>query len=276
MKLINETRSYKQGEQMSKDLKVKESAELEITADMLEDLPSADASDYRIPNLCVVQPTSKLQANPGEIVDLNTKQVMSTASQSLNFVPLWFWKSWEIFHVDKQNNREYRGKELFSPANALWKWEEEVATGIIKRHLNTNVFMILEKDLESPMPQLYMFKFRGKSSNEGKKLLTFWTNAKNYKQIPYSYVFSITPSMVTDQKGKYFVATIANVMNADKYRQISGKALKVAHGWVGMIKTNLSAMTSANLTAEDPEIETDNAPMPTQPMAPDTTQNLSF
>jgi len=262
---------------MTKELKPKESAELEVTAEMLNDLPSADSTDYRIPNLVIVQPTSKLAANPGEVVDLNTKQVMGVGGKPLNFVPLWFWKSWEIFHEDKQNNREYKGKEIFGPSNALWKWEEEIPTGKIRRYLNTNVFMILEKDLESLMPQLYMFRFRGKSTNEGKKLLTFWTNAKNYKQIPYSYVFSITPTMVTDQKGKYFVSTLANVMDADKYRQISGKALKVAHGWVGMIKTNLGAMTSAQLTVEDPEVEDVNhAPIPTQQLAPDTTQNLSF
>lgn len=264
---------------MSKEIKKKETAELELSDAMLADLPSADASDYRIPNLCMVQPTSKLVANPGEIVDLNTKQVVCQAGKALNFVPLWFFKSWEIFHEDKQNNREYRGKELFSPKNALWKWEEPMADGgKIRRYLNTNVFMILEKDLVSPMPQLYMFRFRGKSTNEGKKLLTFWTNAKNYKMVPFSYVFSITPSMITDQKGKYFVANLANVMDGDKYRQISGEALKVAYGWVEMIRNNLSSMTTAQLTVEDPEIVEDlgSAPIPEKPTASGLQSTLSF
>lgn len=264
---------------MAKEIVNKAKAEIDLVSeyqDMCQDLPSADASDYRIPNLVIVQPTSKLAANAGEIVDLNTKQVVAQTGKPLNFVPLWFFKSWEIFHEDKQNNREYQGKEIFGPKNALWKWEEPMADGgKIRRYLNTNVFMILEKDLEAPMPQLYLFRFKGKSTNEGKKLLTFWTNAKNYKQIPFSYVFSVTPSLVTDQKGKYFVATLANVMDGDKYRTISGEALKVAAGWVKMIQTNLAAMTSAQLTVDDEDTEdvTPTGPIPT---GPESSNQLSF
>lgn len=250
---------------MSKQIQKKEETAIAEYAGMLDDLPTADASDYRIPNLVIVQPTSKLAANPGEVVDLNTKQVVGVSGKPLNFVPLWFFKTWEIFHEDKQNNREYQGKELFSPKNAMWRWEEETANGKIRRYLNTNVFMILEKDLDSPMPQLYMFRFRGKSTNEGKKLLTFWTNAKNYKQIPFSYVFSITPTMVTDQKGKYFVATLANAMEGDKYKTISGEALKIAAGWVEMIKANLGAMTSAQLAVDEEAEDVAAAPIPQAP-----------
>lgn len=244
---------------------------------VLDDLPSADASDYRIPNLVILQPTSKLAGNAGEVVDLNTKQVVSAGGKPLNFVPLWFFKTWEIFHEDKAGNREYQRKELVTAKNAMWKWEEQQGDIKIKRHLNTNLFLILEKDLDSAMPQLYMFKFRGKSSVEGKKLLTFWTNAKNYKQIPFSYVFAITPTLITDQKGKYYIASLGNVVDGDKYRQIEGKKLEVALGWVEMIKTNLAAMTSAQMAAEETEVEEaiDVGPVPTAP--PQKTESqLSF
>jgi hypothetical protein len=267
---------------MSTELVNKETGEImdanQAAMGMLDDLPSADASDYRIPNLCIVQPTSKLQNAAGEIVDLNTKHAVGAAGKALNFVPLWFFKTWEIYHVDKQNNREYIGKELFGPKNAMWKWEEEAKDFTIKRHLNTNVFMILEKDLDSPMPQLYMFKFRGKSSVEGKKLLTFWTNAKNYKQIPFSYVFSITPQLITDQKGKYYVASVANVMDGDKYRMIKGPQLAVATGWVDMIKTNLAAMTSAQLAVTDEDVEEtpDSGPIQAGPVVQDAQNQLTF
>lgn len=262
---------------MNKELVNKETGEImdvnAYAAGLLDELPSADATDYRIPNLVIVQPTSKLAANAGEVVDLNTKKVIAASGKSINFVPLWFYKTWEIFHVDKQNNREFQGKEIFTPRNAMWKWEEQQGDITIKRHLNTNVFMILEQDLLSPMPQLYMFRFRGKSTAEGKKLLTFWTNAKNYKQIPFSYVFTITPTMVTDQKGKYYVATLANAMEGDKYKTIGGDALKVAAGWVDMIKTNIAQLTSATM-AEDVEVdETPSAPIAKGP----TTENqLAF
>lgn len=245
---------------------------------MLDDLPSADPSDYRIPNLVIVQPTSKLAANAGEIVDLNTKHAVGQSGKPLHFIPLWFFKTWEIYHVDKANNREYIGKELFTPKNAMWKWEEQTKDYTIKRHLNTNVFMILEKDLDSPMPQLYMFKFRGKSSAEGKKLLTFWTNAKNYRQIPFSYVFSVQPTLVTDQKGKYYIATVANVMDGDKYRTIKDKQLAVATGWVDMIMTNLAAMTSQTLAADDAEADdaVDVGPVPAGPVVQDAQSQLTF
>lgn len=263
---------------MSKEVSKKEQQEVVVySQEFFDDLPSADASDYRIPNLVICQPTSKLTAAAGEVVDLNTKQVVCGAGKPLNFVPLWFFKTWEIFHEDKGGNREYQGKELVTPKNALWKWEEQAGDVTIRRTMNINVFMILEKDLGSSMPQLYMFKFRGKSSVEGKKLVTFWTNAKNYRQLPFSYVFSITPTLVTDQKGKYYVASLANVLDDGKYRQIGGSELKVAHGWVEMIKTNLANMTSAQLKVDDHEAEgaVDVGPVPMAP-AQEQSAQLSF
>jgi hypothetical protein len=65
-------------------------------------------------------------------------------------------------------------------------------------------------------------------------------------------------------------------MDEGKYRTISGDALKIAAGWVEMIKTNLAAMTSAQLTVEDPEVEADVTPAAPIPLAPDMQQSLSF
>lgn len=246
-------------------------------ADMLDDLPSADSSDYRIPNLCIVQPTSKLPNKAGEIVDLNAKRVMAPEGGSIRFVPIWFYKSWDIFLERPNGERKYLGKEVFGPSNALWKWEEPHAEGKRKNMLNTNVFLILEDDLTSSMPQLYMFRFRGKSANEGKDLMTFWTTAKNYKQLPFSFVFSIAPTLVTDQKGKYYVAKLTKVIENEKHKTISGDALKVAAGWVNMVHKNLSAMTSAQLAAEDEVDAVD--PITVQPLehqAPVPQNQLAF
>jgi hypothetical protein len=202
--------------------------------------------------------------------------VIGVANKPFDFVPVWFYKSWESYLITPQNERIYKGKEPFSPKNAARKWEEPVEGGILKHILNLNVFMILEKDLSSPMPQLYLFRFRGKSTNEGKKLITFWTNAKNYGQEPYSYVFSITPTLVTDQKGKYYIANLSNAMTDGKYRQISGEPLNTVKGWIEMIKRNIDAMTNAQLAVEveDDEI---SAPIPVAPTAASVTQGeLSY
>ncbi len=255
---------------MSKDktLKVQDGKEIVnggpfVPEGYFDELPSADASDYRFPHLVVVQPTSKLEATAGEIVDLNTKQVLGSDKAPLNFVPLWFFKTWEIYH-EKGDDREFIAKEVFTPKNAMWKWEEKVNEGTkdeyrIRRYLNINVFMVLEKDLSSPMPQIVVYKFKGTSANEGKKLLTFWTNARNYKQLPFKYVWSLTPKVTMGDQGKYYVMQAAAVMAGDQHKQIEGDALNTAFGLVELIKKNAEAMTSAQLAVDDAAAEGSSA-----------------
>lgn len=233
---------------MKKELVKKETNEVvavDFDMSLLGDLPSAEASDYKIPALLLVQPTSKVAGNAGEIIDGGSGQVLTTVNKKLEFVPLWFWKTWKRTLITPKNERKNLPSEQVTASNMHYRQEREVVVegGIEKREECTNVFMMLPKDLGSPMPTLYVFRFKGMAQPEAKKLLTFWTNAKNYKQIPFSYVFSMTPSLITNEKGKFYIPTISNEVEGDAYKKISGPALQIVADWVSIIAKNVTAMT---------------------------------
>lgn len=226
----------------------------------LDMLPEVDAQDFKIPSIQIVQPTSKLPGNQGDLIDSNTKQKLCGAGEKLSLVPLWFFKTYQVFIHDAKGGRKWIRTETAGPANAHYRTERELPMPNGEKEVRqeiTNIFCLLEKDLSSDMPQIYVFRFKGKSSPEAKKLLTFWTMTKGAKKIPYSFLFEVTPELVTDDKGKYVVAKVSNKIIDKNYAQISGDQLRVAHDAVKMIVANQQAMTAKTVatTDEDESIE---------------------
>lgn len=232
-----------------KDLVVKESnlpsTEVDFDLSLLAELPTAEASDYKIPALVLIQPTSKVAGNAGEIIDGGSGMVLTTANKKLEFVPLWHWKTWKKTFVSDKGDRKSLGSVQATAVNAHFRQEREVPVdgGIERREECTNVFLMLTKDLASPMPMLYVMRFKGMAQPEAKKILTFSTNAINFKQLPFAYVYSATPHLITNDKGKYYVPTIQNETDGDKFKQISGQDLQIVADWVKIIAKNKNAMT---------------------------------
>lgn len=252
-----------------KDLVVKESnlpsVEVDFDLSLLAELPTAEASDYKIPALVLVQPTSKVAGNAGEIIDGGSGMVLTSANKKLEFVPLWHWKTWKKTFISEKGDRKSLGSVPATAANAHFRQEREVPVegGIERREECTNVFMMLTKDLSSAMPMLYVMRFKGMAQPEAKKLLTFSTNAINFKQLPFSYVYSITPHLITNDKGKFYVPTIQNEVDGGNFKQITGADLQIVADWVKVIAKNKNAMTGqveAKLDeAEDSSYQSDGS-----------------
>lgn len=231
-----------------KNLSIKDTNEIvavDFDMDLLGELPKADANDYKIPALVLIQPTSKVQGNAGEIIDGGSGMVLTSVNKKMEFVPLWSWKTWKKTFVSDKGDRKSLPAEQFSSSNAHYRAEREVPVegGIERREECTNIFLMLTKDLGGTMPMLYVMRFKGMAQPEAKKLLTFSTNAINFKQLPFSYVYSITPHLVTNDKGKFYVPVVQNEIDGSNFKQISGKDLQIVADWVKVIIRNKNAMT---------------------------------
>lgn len=246
-------------ENSNKQVVIKEAAEIvavDFDMDLLGELPKADANDYKIPALVLIQPTSKVAGNAGEIVDGGSGMVLTTVNKKLEFIPLWSWKTWKKTFVSDKGDRKSLGSEQFSPQNAHYRTDREVQVegGIERREECTNIFLMLAKDLGGTMPMLYVMRFKGMAQPEAKKLLTFSTNAINFKQLPFSYVYSLTPHLITNDKGKFYVPVIQNEVDGQEFKQIKGKDLQVVADWVKVIIKNKNAMTG-QMEAKLDEVE---------------------
>lgn len=243
----------------NKELTVKESApvaELDLDQSFFDSLPDVAPEDFKLPAIQIVQPTSNLPGNPGDLIDSNSKMALTTKNEPLALVPLWFFKSYQAFLHTPDGKRKWLRTENESPSNAHYRTEREVSLGDGSKEVRqevTNIFCLLEKDLDSDMPSIYIFRFKGKSAPEGKKILSWWQQCKGARVIPFSFVFTATPELIADEKGKYVVVKVANKVENGARMQISGEKLRVAHDAVKMIISQQSVMTAKAVAQTDDE-----------------------
>lgn len=248
---------------MKKEVSVKakaEVAEIDFDMSMLSDMPTAGAEDYKIPALILIQPTSKVPGNAGEIVDGGSGIVLTSVNKKLEFVPLWFWKTWKRTLYFGKDERRNLPSVQYGPENAHWRHEKRVAVdgGEELREECMNWFLMLTKDLSGGMPLLYSMRFKGWAQPEARKLATFYTNSIGFKQLPFSYVYSMTPTMQTNDKGKFYVPVINNeVTGPNEYKRIEGADLQVVANWVKIIQANKAAMTGQAESKLDAEASTE-------------------
>lgn len=248
-----------------KEIAIKEETALalpQMDDAILAQLPQAEASDFKIPNLTLVQPTSKIEGNAGDIIDSSTKLKVCSINEKLVFVPLFFFKDFAIYEDTPE--RKYLRSEPKTVANSHYatkdgrKGSEKNQDGKdvkVDRIERLNLYVILEKDLSEAIPQIYQYRFKGSSAAEAKKLLNFWTMAAHQRQYPYSFLWSVRPKLVTDQKGKYVVSEVAPEIEGDKRRQVNLEQFKVVDQWVKIILSNKDAITKKSAQVSD-ETET--------------------
>lgn len=226
-------------------------------------LPQAEAGDYKIPVLTVIQPTSSLDGfTPGDVLDSNTKQVLFKANESVAFVPLWFYKDFAVYEYTNGQRGKYLRREDRTPRNMKFEgFDQRVQKDPdgkeVMYMVRTCFFVILEKDLKQPMPQIYLLRYKGASLGEGKNAIMCWDRAIRTKTRPYSMVMSVTPKMEKNEKGKYIVLHTANVLENNQAKQLVGSDLSSAYQWHKVILENREAM--ADRAGEDMD---DAKPLP--------------
>lgn len=239
---------------------------LALPEDDFASMPQAEASDYKIPVLTVIQPTSKLEGTPGDVLDSNTKQKIFGKDESINFVPLWFYKDFAVYEHSNGQRGKYVRREARTSINIPFeKYDNRIQLDPGGKEviymLRTCFFVILEKDLLSAMPQIYLLRYKGVSIAEGKNLIMCWDKAMRTKARPYSFVSSVTPKMETNEKGKFIVLRTSNVIENNTVKQVEGDALVAAYNWHRMIAQNQESMAAK--AGED----LDEAPVDKQPVA---------
>lgn len=244
----------------TKELTVKEATPINAMVAIPEDdfgsLPTAEAGDYKIPVLTVIQPTSSLDGfTPGDVLDSNTKQVLFKANDAQNFVPLWFYKDFAVYAYENGQRGKYIRREDRTPKNMKFEQfdnrvqiEPDGKTHVMYM-VRTCFFVIFEKDLDQAMPQIYLLRYKGASLGEGKNAIMCWDRAIRSKIRPYSMVMSVSPKMEKNEKGKYIVLRTANVLENNQAKQLQGSQLLNAYNWHKVILENREAM--ADRAGED-------------------------
>lgn len=253
-----------------KEIATKETTALSTEVDaLLGGMPDIDPNDLMIPRLLLLQPTSQLEGNAGEIIDRNVGGKVGGNGEKLNFIPLTFFKTWEHFKkAQGDGQRTWTGREMWGPDNAHLPWNEKVDGIEISHDQTLNFYVMLERDLSNPMAMPYMVKFTRTGYQSGKKLLTAFQMARSAKFEPWSFVFALDSHLEKDDKRKYYELDVTQVLDTTTKQQkrVSGEALENARKWAKIIIENQAVITKRTLQDED---ET-----PTQ--APRTTSSPTF
>jgi hypothetical protein len=212
-------------------------------------MPTAEANDYKIPVLTVIQPTSTLEGTPGDVLDSNTKQKLFGVGDTVNFVPLWFYKDFAVYEWANGQRGKYKRREARSATNIRFeaydsRIQKDPDGSEVVYMARTCFFVLLEKDLDQPMPQIYLLRYKGAMLGEGKNAIMCWDRAIKTKIRPYSMVMSVTPKMNKNDKGKFIVLHTANVVEKNQAKQIAGDQLVNAYNWHKLIQMNQESMAT--------------------------------
>lgn len=211
----------------------------EVDQSLLNDLSSAEATDFEFARLTVIQPTSKIKGTFGDIIESNSNEAICKMGQKLSFVPLWFFKSYAVYETKPRKWLRNETKAASNAHRSLFdnrettennkpvKWEERI-----------NLYLILGKDLNEMIPTVYRLLVKPSSFKEVKKLLMDWEIKKKCGQYPFTYMWAMTPVEAQNDQGKF--ATLQTTMEKveGKQAQITSDQFKGVQYWVKTLVAN--------------------------------------
>lgn len=224
------------------------------------EMPAAEASDFKIPVLTIIQPTSQLDGTVGDVVDSNTKQKIFGENDTFKFVPLWFYKDFAVYEWNNGQRGKYLRREARGPHNMAFekfdnRIQKDAETGRDVIYMLRNCFFVIaESELNSPFPQIFLLRYKGAGISESKNLIMTWERCRQLKIPPFSMVMQVVPKMEKNDKGKYIVLRTNAVNENNKAKQVEGKQLETAYQWYKMIASNQESYTSK--VGEDIESDT--------------------
>jgi hypothetical protein len=251
---------------MSKELQAKGEAGASIygkvNEGLLDSLSSAEAGDFEFAKLTVVQPTSKIPGQPGDIIDSNTNEKVIGIGESLSFVPLWFFKS---FSVSTIKPRKWKRNETKVPANATRSLfdnrESEEDGDKVRWTERVNMYIVLSKDLDEALPTVYRLLFKPSSFKEIKKLLMDWEIKKKTGQYPFVFAWKITPVLEENEEGKYVVLQVTKDVQGGVQGQVKPEQFEGVKYWVETLVKNGDQIKKVESKLAD-DVEGEAAPTP--------------
>lgn len=229
------------------------SVTFEMDADLAALLPRAETSDFDIPRLTMVQPTSKLDGNPGDVIDSSTNEKVVSAGQKLVFIPIWFFKDFAITEVV---TKKWRRNEVKVAANAglglFENREGQDADGVlVRRSERLNLFVVQENSLGEDLPRVYRIVLKPSSFKEAKKFLSEWDIQIRTRQIPFSFLWSVTPKVISNEKGKFAIFEFAKEMKDGRQRQVTQEQFQAVQFWVKTLAQNKEQVMHQDVRDED-------------------------
>jgi hypothetical protein len=239
----------------------KVSTEFEQDDDFMALLPRAESSDFDIPRLTLIQPTSKIEGAPGDIIDSATGEKVAGLGQKLVFACVYFLKDFSVSELD---SKKFRRNEPKTPDNAhLSTFDNRISTdpdGVaVERKERLNIFVVQESTLDEDLPRVYRMILKPSSFKEAKKLLSEWDIQIRSRMNPIQFLWSVTPRQVTNEKGKYAVyefqkeikTEMVNGVTLKKQRRVSVEALDKLKFWAKTLSQNEAKVLKAVATEDD-------------------------
>lgn len=165
---------------------------------------ATEAKDLLIPKLLLMQGSSKYVkeegiCKAGDLVKSTTGEVLGSVREkdhkSINFVPVYMFKTWVKHELVKDNNgkekQEYVETYPVTPMNTDQQWYQEKKeldengkeiTRKYRHTKNINFYVILEKDFGSPLSVPYVLSFRSSSSRAAAIIEDWFAQCKAAKQ----------------------------------------------------------------------------------------------
>lgn len=150
-----------------------------------------------IPRLILAQDLTEAvklgKCRPGAILGSDTGEVLANPGESLEFIPIYTFREWEIYDVEDRGNGKtkdnYRARVRVTRDNENWAAEDFENGKKVKRTKCLNFFVLLTNKIDA-MPYLVSFKKSG--MNAGKKIATHFYNSGLRKVAPASQAFKLS------------------------------------------------------------------------------------
>lgn len=214
--------------------------DFEMDADLAGLMPRAEARDFVIPRLTLIQPTSKIPGNPGDLQDSETKQAVASVGSEFHFVPIFFMK--DIAITDKETGK-WKRNEVKDSGNAhLTTFENRVGSDsdgkMVERKERLNLFVVKATDLEKQFPPLFRLILKPSSMKEAKKFITAWDLDLQCRQIPFAKIWCIKTKVEVNDQGKFAVCEFIKVMDGNNQKKITVEQLSPIKSWVKLLAAN--------------------------------------
>lgn len=221
--------------------------------DIFEFLPRAETTDFDIPRLTLIQPTSKIEGSPGDVIDSVNGTKICGLNQKLVFAPVWFLKDFAVTEVD---SKKFRRNEPKSMNNAHFAaFNNRIATdsdGVsVERKERLNIFLIQDSSLIEELPRVYRMILKPSSFKEAKKFLSEWDIQIRTRQNPTQFLWSVTPKQITNEKGKFVILEFAKEVKDGKQLRVSAEQGQKINFWVKTLMKNQDQVLKSSIDDEE-------------------------
>lgn len=133
------------------------------------------ASDLIIPKLHLMQNTSELvgegKAKLGDVVNLQTMEVVGGFEKKVEVIPLKLYKTWVIYDMSGPKAK-YARQEPVTPGNENLPWEDKENGIPIRRDFTINFYVLLKDDVAKEEAFPIVISFKRTSLQAGKQMAT--------------------------------------------------------------------------------------------------------